>query len=230
MSVDVALKLTDYAATPAEVSLRSLLGGALVADWRQALIARGYGWNVTVGGFRSGTDTAITGGGAGTIMDLDQPEFGISVPSGYTLIPHEFHIQVRPGLQTTDSHVTDILVAVDRTAAYAGDGTVTSETALGLRTNVTSGCPATCFSAATADITDPVLDIELIRSTKLTDVQGTAATVNLMDHVVDYVPQFPPLVVGPGAIYGYWGGSIAAVGFAQLNFIVIPSSLVNTLA
>jgi hypothetical protein len=226
MSVDVALKLTDYAATPTEVALRSLLGGALTADWRQALIARGFGWNVTVGTLSTG----VTGGGAGTVLDLDQPEFGLSVPTGYTLIPLDFHIQVNPGLQTTDSHVTEALIAVDRTAAWAGDGTVTTETPLGLRTNVTSGCPATCFSAATADITDPVLSFELARAEALTDVQGTAANVNLYQVRLDYEPKTPPLIVGPGAVYGYWGGSIAATGYAQLNFLVIPSSLVNTLA
>jgi hypothetical protein len=226
MSVDVALKLTDYAATPTEVALRSLLGGALTADWRQALIARGFGWNVTVGTLSTG----VTGGGAGTVLDLDQPEFGLSVPTGYTLIPLDFHIQVNPGLQTTDSHVTEALIAVDRTAAWAGDGTVTTEAPLGLRTNVTSGCPATCFSAATADITDPVLSFELARAEALTDVQGTAANVNLYQVRLDYEPKTPPLIVGPGAVYGYWGGSIAATGYAQLNFLVIPSSLVNTLA
>lgn len=230
MSLDVALKATDYAAAPAEVAVRSLLGGILSADWRQALIARGYGWNVTVGGFATGADTAITGGGNGTVMDLDQPEFGISVPSGYTMIPLDFHVECRPGIQTTDSHVSDILVAVDRTAAWAGDGTVTTETALNLRTNVTSGCPLSCFSAATADITDPVLSFELIRATKLTDVQGTAATVNMYDLAVHYEPANPPFIVGPAAVYGYWGGSIAVVGFAQLNFLAIPSSLVSTLA
>lgn len=223
-------KITAVGYDGVEADLKMFLGGLLSSDWRTALVARGYGWHFDVGGFASGTDTAITGGGAGTIMDLDQPEFGISVPSGYVCVPLAFDIQVRPGLQTTDSHVTDILVAVDRTAAYAGDGTVTSETPLNMRTSVTSGCPLTCFSAATADITDPVLGIELIRATKLTDVQGTAATVNLMDLVVSYRPDVPPFVVGPAAIYGYWGGSIAAVGYAQLSFLAFSSSLITGLS
>lgn len=228
MSLDLLIRGTNYAGS--EEQARVFLGGLLSADWRMAMVARGYGWHFDVGGFASGTDTAITGGGNGTVMDLDQPEFGISVASGYTLVPLEFNIAVRPGLQTTDSHVTDVLVAVDRTAAWAGDGTVTSETPLNLKTSTATGCPATCFSAATADITDPVLGLELVRATKLTDVQGTAATVNLMDLVVNYQPAYPPLVVGPGAIYGYWGGSIAAVGFAHLNFLVIPTSLISGLS
>lgn len=228
MSLDTIVRGINYAGS--EEQVRTLFGSLLSADWRAALVARGMGWHFDVGAFASGTDTGITGGGNGTVMDLDQPEFGISVPSGYTLIPLEFNIACRPGLQTTDSHVSDILVAVDRTAAWVGDGTVTAETPLNLRTNNTGGCPASCFSAATGDITDPVLGIELVRATKLTDVQGTAATVNLMDLTVNYQPQYPPFVVGPGAIYGYWGGSIAVVGFASLNFLVVPSSLVTGLS
>lgn len=225
MSLDLLAKGQNYDGT--EAYQRLLLGGLLTADWVQALIARGYGWGVEVGNF----DAGITGGGAGTTLDLDQPEFGVSVPLGYTLIPFDVRIVTRPGLQTTDSHVTDILLAVDRTAAWAGDGTVTTETPVNLRTNSTGGCPASCFSAATADITDPVLGaISLGRRTLLTDVQGTAATVNLMELNLDYTPQRPPLLVGPCAMYGYWGGSIAVVGFAQVNFLVVASSLITGLS
>ncbi len=80
MSVEVLNKALKFDGN--EVALRSMLDGLVNADWRQALIARGYGWHFDVGAF----DTGITGGGAGTVIDLDQPEFGISVPSGYTLI------------------------------------------------------------------------------------------------------------------------------------------------
>lgn len=220
------LRLLNHEATPVRESVRSLLGSALSADWIQAFIARGLAWNVEVGTF----DTAITGGGNGTVIDLDQPEFGISVPAGYTCIPYDVRITARPGLQTTDSHVTDVLLAVDRTAKYAGDGTVTAETPLNLRTDITANCPLTAFSAATADITDPVLGLHLDRRSLLTDVQGTAATVNLMELKLEYTPQRPPLLVGPCAMYGYWGGSIAVVGFASISFIAIPSSLVNDLS
>lgn len=226
MSVDAVVKGMSYDSTPVETDLKVLLGGMVNADWRQALIARGFGWNVTVG---TGV-TPIQGGGAGTVFDLDQPEFGISIPSGYTCIPYEFHIQALPGLQTTDSHVTDIIVAADLTAAYAGDGTVTTETPRNLRTNTSGNCPLTCFSAATADITDPVLTFDLARRSILTDVQGTAATVNLNQLALDYEPRNPPFIVGPAAIYGYWCGSIATNGYAQLNFIAIPSTLVSALA
>lgn len=232
MSIDTVLKGTSYDPTPTETLIRTLLGGALVADWRQALIARGLGWTMNVGGFSTGTDTGITGGGAGTIMDFDQPEFVISVPSGYCCIPLEFNIACRPGLQTTDSHVSDILVALDRTAAWAGDGTFTTNTPKNMRTNVAPGsCPLPCAHAFTADTTDPAAAgwQELIRETQLTDVQGTAATLNFNQLEANWTPKYPPFIIGPASIWGYWGGSIAVVGFAQLSFLAIPSALVKDL-
>lgn len=226
MSIEALIRGTSYAGT--EHGLKTVLDALLSADWRQAMIARGLGWHVDVGAF----STPLTGGGAGTTIDQDQPEFGLSVASGYTLIPLRFHIAVLPGLQTTDSHETEILIAVDRAAAYAGDGTVTTETPVNLRTNLgtTAASGLTCFSAATANITNPTLGMELAHAAKFTDVQGTAATVNLMDLVLLYEPEHPPLIVGPACVYGYWGGSIAADGFANLDFLVIPSSLVTGLS
>ena len=211
---------------------RTLLGGKIAADWRQALVARGLAWRFNVGSFATQTDTGITGGGNGTVMDADQPEFVISVPATYTLVPLEFNVQARPGLQTTDSHVTDILIGVDRSAAWAGDGTFTAVTPVNMRTNTASGCPASCGAAFTADMTDPAAAgwQELARNTLLTDVQGTAATVNLMGLQLRYAPDPAPFIVGPAMVVGYWGGSIAVVGFAQLSFAVIPSSLITGLS
>lgn len=220
------MQAKNYASTPAYEDVRQLFGAALMADWRQALIARGYGWHIDAGAF----STPITGGGAGTIIDQDRPEFGVSVPSGYTLIPLRVHVCVLPGLQTTDSHETEILLAADIAAAFAlGGGTVVSESPINMRTGFGS-CPATCFSAATGNITNPTLGLELGHAAKFTDIQGTAATVNLMDLVLLYEPQCPPFIVGPACMYGYFGGSIAATGFANLDFLVIPTTLITAVA
>lgn len=199
----------------------------MTADWRQAFIARGMGYHVDIGSF----STPITGGGNGTVIDLDQPEFGISVASGYTVVPLRVHVAALPGLQTTDSHESEILLAVDRAAAWAGDGTVTTETAVNMRTSAT-GNPTgvSIFSAATADITDPNLGMELAHVAKLTDVQGTAATVNLYDLVLLYEPKNPPFLVGPCALYGYWGGDVAVTGFANVSFLTFPTSLISGLS
>lgn len=225
MSLDLLTRGVNYAGT--EEQFRALLGSLLVADWRQAMVARGLGYHVDVGAF----STPITGGGNGTVIDLDRPEFGISVPNGTTVVPLRVHIAALPGLQTTDSHETEILLAVDRAAAWAGDGTVTTETAVNMRTSA-AGNPTgvTIFSAATADITDPTLGMELGHAAKFTDVQGTAATVNLMELVLLYEPLWPPFLVGPCAMYGYWGGSIATTGFANIDFLAFPSSLITGLS
>lgn len=216
---------TDYQATPAEVGLKSVLDGLLTADWRLALLAQDFVWHADVGAF----STPITGGGAGTVIDLDQPEFVISVPSGKTLIPLRIDIACMPGLQTTDSHESEILLAADIAAAYDGTGTVTTETPFSLRTSTTTGCPATVVSACTADLTDPTLGYELGHAAQFTDVQGVAATVNMYQLTLKYEPLLPPWIVGPAAIYGYWGGSIAMTGFAQLDFAVINTALHSSL-
>lgn len=227
MSAPFQLRAKSYDASPAEFDVRGVLGAVLAADWRMALIARGYGYHVDVGAFQ----TPITGGGAGTVFDQDQPEFGISAASGTTLVPIRVSVACMPGLQTTDSHTSEILLAVDRVAAWAGDGTVTAETAINLRTSVT-GNPTgvTCFSAATGNITNPTLGMELAHVAQLTDVQGTAATVNMYSLNLLYEPLCPPLLVGPCCLYGYFGGSIAVTGYANIDFLAFPTSLISGLS
>jgi len=228
MSVEIKALALDYSSSEAEVELRSLLGGLVGTDWRQALIGRGYGWHVNIGTLSTG----ITGGGAGTVLDADQPEFLLSVPTGYCLVPLRFAAQVRVGLQTTDSHVTEILFSVNSSVAW--DGTSSSfvtETALNMRTNVTGASPITCASAFNGDITSPATStFDLARKEALTDVQGTAATVNVYQMDLTYEPENPPFLIGPCCVQGYWGGSIATVGYAQLTFLAFASSLVSSLA
>jgi hypothetical protein len=225
MSVETLCKAKDYSATPAEVDLKSLLGGLLGADWRQALIARGYGWHVQVGALT----TPIVGGGDGTVLDLEQPELAMNVPSGYTCIPLRINVQVQMGLQTTDSHETEIIVGVDRTQVQVA-GTSTTESPMNMRTDIVSAAPFTCFSAYTGDGNATPVITELARKQALTDVQGTAATVNAYIFDLLYEPLFPPIIVGPANISVYFGGSIAASGFIQASGLWIPSSLVTGLS
>lgn len=189
--------------------------------WQQKLINAGYGFHVTIGTF----STPITGGGAGTVIDLDQPEGIISVPSGAAIIPVRFAVQCHVPLLATDANEAEILIAVDRTAAYAGDGTVTTATAFNMRTDNPLTTVCTAASAATADITDPVLGIELARAAITGDVQGTPATALWTPLDLVYEPKFAPVIVGPAAIYVYWGGTVATPGFAQLQWIELPSTL-----
>lgn len=221
--IEALLKAKDYSASSVDVEVRALLGGALAADWRQALIARGFGWHVTVGSL----STPIVGGGAGTVLDAEQPELAIRVQAGYTLVPLRAAVEVELGLQTTDSHVTEILIGVDRTQVPTV-GTSTLEAPINMRTDIASGCPLTVWSAFTADGVTPVLD-ELARKQALTDLQGTAA--NMMVDILDlvYEPQHSPFIVGPAGFYVYFGGDVAASGFVQCSFLAVPSALITGL-
>ena len=40
----------------------------------------------------------------------------------------------------------------------------------------------------------------------------------------------PPIIVGPAAMYLYWGGTVATTGFAQVQFAVLAASDVNGLS
>lgn len=227
MSAAFMQKALDYSSSGGdEDSLRALLGGLLRADWRQALAARGYCWHFDAGAF----STPIVGGGNGTVLDQDQPEFGVSVPSGYTLIPLRIHVNCQTPLIASDSDESEILIAADRAAAFAvGSGTVVTETPVNLRSSTTGGCNATCFSAGTGDITNPTLNYELAHAVRIGDVQTTPANALWGKLDLLYEPKFPPFFIGPACIYGYWGGTVATSGFAQVEFAVIASTLITEL-
>lgn len=219
------LKLKNYASTPARTDVRTLLDSVLAADWRQALIARGYGWHIQVGALT----TPIVGGGNGTVLDLEQPELAINCPSGYAMIPLRIAVECQIGLQTTDSHESEIIIGVDRTQVQTA-GTSTAETPMNLRTDITASAPFTSYSAYTADgVAAPVVT-ELARKQALTDVQGTAATVNVYQFDLVYEPKHPPMIVGPAHIAVYYGGDIAVSGFIQASVLAFPASLINTLS
>lgn len=202
-------------------------GAALHVDHIQSLIARGYGRWVTVGAFTTG----IVGGGAGTVFDLDQPEFAIAVPAGTAIRPFHIGIQVQTGLIAADNDENEILVAVDSKGMWTGDGTSTAEIPSNLRTDLATGSACRVGSAFTADMTttnivgtgaDPVLDIELARVVSQIDV-STAVGVNYKVDSLLYQPLYAPLLVGPCTILGYWGGTVANIGgFAQIGWVEAP--------
>lgn len=205
--------------------LKSTRDGALFTEgWRQRLIMDSRGYHVTVGAFSTG----ITGGGAGTILDLDQPEVGIAVPSGTAILPIRIHIQHTLGLAAADNDEFESLIAVDRVTALAFDGTwATAETIFNMRTDNTRSSNCTAKSECTADTTDPVLGIELARRVHHVDLMGTATTVFKASGELLYEPQYPPIIIGPGSLILYWGGTVAVEGFAQIEWVEIPSNWVT---
>lgn len=207
--------------------------------WVQSLIAFGYGFHVSIGGF----STPITGGGNGDVLDLDQPEGILSVPPGWCLIPFRIDIQLQTPLLATDADESEALITVDLKSEWKGDGTFTAETAYNLRNDrngargtapLATGCPIKCASAFTADMlatdgADAIHDMDLARSVIVGDSQTAVGTTWTGNRLL-YEPLNSPLLTGPCAVYLYWGGTVATTGFAQAQFCAIPSSFVTNLA
>lgn len=197
-------------------------GEIFTMEWVQAHIARGNAFQIAVGAF----STPIVGGGNGTIIDLDQPEFLLSVPSGKAIFPFRVHAQVQPSSTApTDADESEILFGVDRTQALTL-ATATAETAFNMRTDNIRSSTVTCSSAHTADITapaTPALGIELARAVKLAEVTTAAGYVQSQFELL-YAPSSIPMLVGPCSLLGYWGGTLAVSGFAQVHWIELATA------
>ncbi len=42
-----------------------------------------------------------------------------------------------------------------------------------------------------------------------------------------YEPRRPQFITGPAGVYVYFGGTVATSGFANVDFLMIPTSLVS---
>lgn len=194
------------------------------AGWEEKLVFEGRVFSISVGTIAS----KITGGGAGLLPDLNQPEFGVSVPSGTTLIPLAVDIACSVDLDA-DLAVGEIWLIADTTAAWAADGTSTAETPANLLDGADGAVAtsATAFSAATADITNPVVD-QIIAAEIIGQSQVTAASVTSIGLNLHWRSNgLPRMISGPGAFYGYWGGTKAAIGVASVVWAEVPSSRFN---
>ena len=198
------------------------------------MIADGYGQALTVGAFSTG----IVGGGAGTILDLDQPELVIGVPGGFVLRPIFAEFVVGPGVTTADSDETEALLAVDSLGLWSGDGTYTFEEPSNMNSSFPKGSSARVGSAFTADMTttprngltpaDPVLDMELSRNQEITDFNAAATSIAFHTVVLRYTPAYPEWVEGPASLIGYWGGTIATLGsFGVVRWVEAPRDIMR---
>jgi hypothetical protein len=201
-------------------------GELFVQDWIQAAILQGYGFIANVGSFSA----PGLGGGAGTVIDLDQPEFGMTIPAGTTIVPIRIAAQLTTPLIATDADETEFLALVDTTAATiaaALDGTWTNAITpknmrIALANVQTSLC--TVKSLCTADTTDPTESIDLIHSTMVGDMNGTPTNALITRHDVLYEPKNPPYIVGPASLFMHWGGTVATSAFMQFFWLEIPST------
>ena len=201
--------------------LRALRDGApITVPWKQALIFEGVCFHITVGEFSTG----VAGGGATTVLDLDQPRFTVALPTAatpLTLLPIDVRIQLLSGTVDADNNEYEALVAADRTQAII-DGTATAETIFNARTDSPRPSGATARSTYTGNSTAPVLGLELARNAIIADVQ-TAVGVHTKLVDLIYVPDATPLLFAPCTLLGYFGGDTTTTGYAQVMWAELPA-------
>ena len=197
-------------------------GIPFTASWKQALLLEGRMFHIDVGTLPAdAVFTVIVGGGAGTRLELEQPEFGVSVPNGTALIPLDIRIGCRNDV-VADAAEMEILLIADTSAAFAGDGTTVPETPTNMITDGGVSTVATAFSAGTVDITDPVVSMILAYKTLQSSLNTSGLTVASLE--LEYSPEAPPILKGPAAFYGYWGGTAAASGGASVVWAEVPEA------
>ncbi|MCJ7828857.1 MAG: hypothetical protein MUP81_03855, partial [Dehalococcoidia bacterium] len=81
----------------------------------------------------------------------------------------------------------------------------------------------TCVSATSVAYTSPTLGMELGHAVRIADY-GDATGQSWQELSLLYEPITPPILVGPCAIYIYWGGTVATTGFAQVEWIELASA------
>lgn len=193
------------------------------ADWRQRAVLANYGGTISIGTIAAG----IQGGGAGTVIDPEQPEGLIAVQSGYTLVPLRVTVSCQVPLLAADSDRCDILLAYDRTTLWPGTGTFTAQPIIPMNSHAgttPSLNGVVAASAFTADTITPVL-VEIDRSNITGDVQGTPASALWTPLALLHEPATCRFINGPATLFIYWGGTVAVTGYAQADFLSIPTRL-----
>lgn len=220
-------RVRSFDAATNEMDVRGILSAALMADWREAFVARGFGWHADEGAF----STPAAGGGAAAVIDQDRPNLLISCPTGYTMVITRAFCAAQTPLLATDADESEILMAVDIAAAAAGIGAATTAvTPVNMRTNIASGCPATVYKTLSANITNPTLGLELARNVVTGDMNGTPANALWGNLTCLYEPLNPLFLVGPCCFYLYHGGTVATTGFSNVDFLMFQSTLVTGLS
>lgn len=199
----------------------SKLGQLFTADWKLRLLMAGKLWRFS-NGTLSGDDAVgyITGGGAGTVVDLDEPEIAISVPAGYFLIPIEVLVAGVVDFDA-DLEVSAILVTLDRTQEPAGVTSATTPTMYNLLDGG-GAFPGTAYGEVTVVTTNPTNE-ELLAA-KTYNAHLTTDGMAVTDMNLHYEPQVPSIVAGPCTLCVYWGASAAMTALGMVVVGCVPTS------
>jgi hypothetical protein len=199
----------------------SKYGEQYMMDWVQRRKLQGFGFGANVGAL----STPVVGGGDGTIVDLDQPEFGMTIPSGKTIAVYRLKIQLLAPLMATDADEMEALAFVDTTAATvtaALDGTwANTITPKNLRIALANVHASECVvkSVCSADTTDPTESYDLDHLQITGDMNGTPASAVWTKGEMLYEPKSPDYIVGPASLFAYWGGTVATSAFMQIEWV-----------
>ena len=192
------------------------------ANWKTELLLAGRCFEVTVGGIAAGAAEAlITGGGAGTVIDSDQPEMIVGVRAGYYMIPISFRCAARVDLDA-QGETGEILLFADTTQAPPGSVTGATETPAAMLASGNHSSVALAYSAVTADITDPLASRILDFETVINSDNGTAANAVNNQLKMNYEPSIPHLLKGPCSVVACWGGTAAVTAAASFIWAEVP--------
>lgn len=202
-------------------------------NWKDDLIALGYVWifNTPVTGPDAGGDMiGLTGGGSGTTIDGDQPDFIISNSStDWVMIPIDLRIHSMVVDVDADGEYAASGWFVDETQAYTSvtGTTVTPRNAYGGAGNMSpQNIPSTILAkcVVTVDITDPVLSQCLVADRIQAADTGTATSNATRQTNAVYLPEYRMPLKGASTILGYWGGTAAVTAIAKAMIAIVPAS------
>jgi hypothetical protein len=197
---------------PNYIERRSLAGKAFV---------------VTVGA----VSTPIQGGGAGTVIDPEQPELRICIPANTICIPTRIVVTLKTPLAATDSDIIESFIGIAQGVDATGSGT--AETIQNKRGDLlATGSNATVTSAMTGDAITPTIHTEIEHLLLTADMNGTPA--NAMWNAPKMVYELksgmaPYLIAGASGatLYVYWGGTVATSGYCTVEWVEFPSGYAN---
>lgn len=201
------------------------LGQLLTADWKTNLALAGKAYSLHIGTLTTGADVGlITGGGAGTTIDSDQPEVIIGVDVGYFLIPLEIRVACNVDMDA-NAEYGSILLFADRsqappTSATGTPGIVTANNLL----DGGAGFPGRAFGGVTTDITDTVMTELLDYEYLVGSDNGTAANLVSNRLKMLYQPQVPSLIAGPCSLVVCYGGTAAVAGMVSAIVAAVPTN------
>ena len=198
----------------ADVFLRALRdGSAVLADWKQAAVMGGFGFMANSGALSTG----VAGGGVSSVLDIDRPNFVLSVPNGTAILPLRIGVHLQSGAPA-DGNEVEILIAVDQDKEAPTSGTATARIIYNMNTLAAKASTCVARDTFSVTLTDPVLDLELARKVIEYDKAASGEVAVICDLI--YEPETPPVINGPASVIVYYGGDAAAVGgFCDIQWL-----------